>query len=51
MLDGIANSFSGYSEIRTFIYELYNKVDTVIMLENKRTNYVFYGRVVEANSY
>ncbi len=50
LLDGIANSFTGNLN-RFFAYELINKVNTTIILENKNGNYDFFGKVVEANAY
>lgn len=32
LLDGIANQFSGTQQARSFVYELYNKVNTTIIL-------------------
>lgn len=51
LLDGIANTFSGTNSKRSFVYELYNKVNTTVILENKNSVYKFYGKIVEANDY
>jgi len=51
LLDGIANTFSGSNNKRYFAYELYNKVNTTIILQNKNGFYKFYGNIVEANQY
>lgn len=46
LLDGIANEFSGSVDTRYFAYELYNKINTTLVLENKYGNFKFYGSVV-----
>ena len=51
LLDGIANEFSGNSDTRYFAYELYNKLNTTLVLENKYGSFKFYGSIVEANDY
>ena len=51
LLDGIANQFSGTQQARSFVYELYNKVNTTVILENRNGFYKFYGKVVEAARY
>lgn len=51
LLDGIANQFSGTQQARSFVYELYNKVNTTVILENRNGFYKFYGKVVPAASY
>ena len=51
LLDGIANTFSGSNNKRYFAYELYNKVNTTIILQNKNGFYKFYGNIVEASQY
>jgi hypothetical protein len=51
LLDGIANQFTGIKENRKFVYELYNKVNTTIILENRNGYYKFYGSIVEAKTY
>lgn len=32
LLDGIANQFAGTQQTRSFVYELFNKVNTTVIL-------------------
>ena len=45
LLDGVANKFSGHTT-RHFAYEIYNRINTTIILESKTDNFRFYGKIV-----